>query len=89
MLSKVKVLVFLLIPVLLWGWGNDVEISTIHSSDYRYPVAYDMIWPNDTLCLLPLLSMILLMVMSITIYPLTRDRHGQAFQHITGPLKGK
>ena len=49
MLSKVKVLVLLLIPVLLWGWGNDVEITTIHSSDYRYPVAYDMIWPNDTL----------------------------------------
>jgi len=49
MLSKVKVLVFLLIPVLLWGWGDDVEITTLHTSDYQYPVTYDIVWPDDTL----------------------------------------
>jgi len=49
MWSKVKVLVLLLIPVLLWGWGNDILISTTHASNYQTPVSYDMVWINDTL----------------------------------------
>lgn len=37
-----------LIPSLLWGWGNDVIVDTLRSSAGQYPVAYDIVWPTDT-----------------------------------------
>lgn len=44
----VKVLVLILIPVFIWGWGNDVEMLRVTSAANQFPVAYDILWLNDT-----------------------------------------
>ncbi len=38
----------LLMPVLLWAWGNDVRVWNFVPSGLEQPVAYDIAWINDT-----------------------------------------
>jgi len=44
----VKVVVGIVLPVLLFAWGNDLVVDTMRRSDNEFPVSYDIIWPNDT-----------------------------------------
>ncbi len=46
--NLVKLLVSILVPVFIWGWGNDVEMLKVTSTANQFPVAYDILWLNDT-----------------------------------------
>ncbi len=44
----IAMIVPLLLPVLLWAWGNDVRVWNFIPSGIEQPVAYDISWINDT-----------------------------------------
>jgi hypothetical protein len=40
--------VLILAPVLLWGWGSDIVVETMRSSNNQYPAGYDVTWRDST-----------------------------------------
>ncbi len=47
MINKKYVYALMLLPVLLFAWGEDSYITSTNSS--QYPVSYDLVIPNDTM----------------------------------------
>jgi len=41
-------LLLVFLPVLVWGWGNDVVIDILRRSNNQFPVSYDITWRDST-----------------------------------------
>lgn len=44
----VFILLLVFLPVLVWGWENDVVIDILRRSNNQFPVSYDITWRDST-----------------------------------------